>query len=249
MKKVSLNLDLKTRKEIEVDIPRTFIGPSLNKDEARDSLENILIAIAQVNEDTKYCQGMNYIAQFLLEITNDEERTFFFFLGIFKSTDYARIFSRNPSKYKVFFYIFNRLLMLYEPEISYVLNKNGIDVYYFLAPCFYTLFQNVRENIKEQGTPLVLLKIFDGCLTSGWKSLMKVGLNLLHYNTTKILHMKIEDLLDFITQTIFTIDFFENSHLETFDKFQAIKLPKNLLNYIDQEYSHELKLQKKIKEG
>lgn len=243
-----MSLDLKTRKEIEVDIPRTYISPLLNKNEARDSLENILIALAQVNEDTKYCQGMNYIAQFLLEITNNEERAFFIFLGICKSTDYSRIFSKDPSEYKVFFYIFNRLLMLYEPEISYVLAKNSIDVYYFLAPCFYTLFQNTREHIKEPGTPMVLLKILDGCLTSGWKALMKVGLNLLHLNTTKILHMNIEDLIDFITQKIFTIDFFENSHLNAFEQFQAIKLPKNQLNYIDQEYSHELKLQKKMKE-
>ena len=36
-------------------------------------IKNVLITLANVYPEMSYCQGMNYIALFLLEVTNDEE--------------------------------------------------------------------------------------------------------------------------------------------------------------------------------
>lgn len=246
--KASLKLDEKTKQLIEVDIPRTYISPSLDKDKAKKAIHNILFAMSQISGDGKYCQGMNFIAQFLYEITQDEEKAFNVFLGIFKSTEYSLIFGQDLLKFKILFYVFHRLLSLYEPEISALFKISKSDVYYFLAPCFYPLFQNSREFIKDKGIPIVLLRILDGFITSGWIGMMKVGLNLLNYASDEIIKMNNDQLYEFITSKIFAIDFFENKSINQYEFLQKKKIPKKLIEYIEQEYIQKIALKENEKD-
>ena len=88
----------------------------------RQKISNILNAVSKLNGDIKYCQGMNYIVSFILEITNEEE-VFYIFLSFFKSTEYPLIFEKDLEKLKIFFYIFQRLISLIEPELSIYFNS------------------------------------------------------------------------------------------------------------------------------
>jgi len=66
-----------------------------------------------------YCQGMNYIASFLLLLIQNEEDAFFMMYSMFENTDFGEIFIDDLRKLKQYFYVFERLLFLYLPEIYY----------------------------------------------------------------------------------------------------------------------------------
>jgi len=61
---------------------------------------------------------MNYIATFLLHITENEEDAFFIMLGLFENTYFSEFFLNNLAKLKEFFYVFERLINIYLPELS-----------------------------------------------------------------------------------------------------------------------------------
>ena len=70
-----LPLALFAKEIILLDVARTSFTE--NKEENREKIANILKAISKESPNITYCQGMNYIASFLLMITNDEEETFY----------------------------------------------------------------------------------------------------------------------------------------------------------------------------
>ncbi len=71
-----------------------------------------------------YCQGMNYVASFLLLLVQDEEEAFFYMFSMFENTEFGAIFLDDLRKLKQYFYVFERLLFLYLPEIYYFFRVN-----------------------------------------------------------------------------------------------------------------------------
>ena len=71
--------DIPAKEIILLDVARTSFTE--NKEENREKIANILKAISKESPNITYCQGMNYIASFLLMITNDEEETFDFIVA------------------------------------------------------------------------------------------------------------------------------------------------------------------------
>ena len=61
---------------------------------------------------------MNYIATFLLHITETEDEAFYLMLGLFDITDFREIFLNDLAKLKQFFYVFERLINIYLPELN-----------------------------------------------------------------------------------------------------------------------------------
>ena len=86
---------------------------------------------------------MNFIACVLYE-TFGEEEAFYIFLSLFRNTEYPIIFAKDLQKLKVFFYVFNRIIQLYEPELSSFLNTRNATAITFLPPWFITLFQSIK---------------------------------------------------------------------------------------------------------
>lgn len=241
-------LDENVSYEIQIDVPRTYISSQCDKNKAQMQIANILNAICQVNDKIKYCQGMNYVVQFILEITKDEELAFYIFLGFFKSTEYSMIFAKELLKIKSFFYIFQRMMSLFQPELSNYFNANNFEVNSFLAPWFITLFQSVRSSVTGPEMPFVLIRVFDDFLTSGWKALIKIGLNVLRYYETDLFQMKYEDLIQFLVNSSLTLDYFENKNLAIYDKMiRETKIPKKLVKYIEEEFNLDESFEKKDK--
>ena len=110
---------------IDLDIVRTHF--SSNKTENQLKIRNILKSMRQAKYNLKYCQGMNYVAAFLLNITNSEEEAFYLFLCIFDGTDYGKLFIDDLAKLKKYFYVFERLLNVLLPELDYYLKINKIS--------------------------------------------------------------------------------------------------------------------------
>jgi hypothetical protein len=103
---------------------------------------------------------MNYIASFLFQLTKDEEEAFYLMFALFENTDFALIFLEDLQRLKIFFYVFDRLLNLFLPEIHNYFRSTSIIVNYFCSPWFITLFTNTSPfNNNEE--PKIVLKIWD----------------------------------------------------------------------------------------
>ena len=66
---------------------------------------NILKTLSYIYPKLNYCQGMNYIAAFFLNITNNnEEETFYLFLSMIIHTEYGKLFEKDLENLKKYFY-------------------------------------------------------------------------------------------------------------------------------------------------
>ena len=233
--------DEKVKNDIKLDVLRTNFK-NKNNEEMKKKISNILNAVSKLNGDIKYCQGMNYIVSFILEITNEEE-VFYIFLSFFKSTEYPLIFEKDLEKLKIFFYIFQRLISLIEPELSIYFNSNSINANIFLPPWFITLFLSSRQFMNQNETPISLIRILDNFIVSGWKSLMKVGIFILHCVENDIYKFQNESLLSYLINDIKKYDLFCDNKINELEKcFNDSRITKRLIKFIEEEYRQEKKL-------
>jgi hypothetical protein len=228
---------------IDLDIIRTNFDT--NKEINQLKISYILKALRYTKNNLKYCQGMNYIAAFLLNVMNDEEEAFYLFLSIFGNTDYGKLFVKDLEKLKKFFYVFGRLLNVLLPELDFYLKDNKIDVSYFVSPWFITLFTNTFPNIKDKNNPKILLRIFDLFFFSGWKSIIKIGISLLKNYESTIMTLTFEELLHFLINNILKSDFFQKENYEQLMQISInFKIKNSLISDIENEYEMKKKLEK-----
>ena len=231
--------DEKAKYEIKIDVDRTAVKTD-DIELHRQKLNNILYVVSQCNGDIKYCQGMNFIACVLYEIFGEEE-AFYIFLSFFKNTDYPIIFAKDLHKLKVFFYVFNRIMQLYEPELSSFLNMRNATANTFLPPWFITLFMSSHQYIRDNIN--IMVRILDYFITSGWKGLMNVGLALLHNYENTLMNKKYEAMMEFLINDILKSQFFEGKNIDKLEEhFEAVKINKNLIKNIELEYIQDEKL-------
>lgn len=68
-----------------------------------DSLVSLLKTYAYYNPEIEYCQGMNYIAGFLLTLVKDEEAAFKILLQLCEKNRMADLFNPDIPRLKLFF--------------------------------------------------------------------------------------------------------------------------------------------------
>ena len=231
--------DPKTKHEIDLDVRRTSVKED-QKDLHKSKIANILYAVSSSNFGIQYVQGMNFIVGFLYEIFGEED-AFYIFLSFFHSTQYSIIFDKNLNKLNEFFYVFHRIISLSEPELSSWFNINSVNINFFATPWFITLFTGSHQNLRdEKDNKNILIRILDNFITSGWKSMMVVGISLLHSFETKLMNLKYEDMLEFLINGMLKSEFFmaENqNNLENY--FINVKISKDLIRNIEAEYTLE----------
>ena len=231
--------DPKIKHEIDLDVRRTNVKED-QKDLHKTKISNILYAVSLCNFGIQYVQGMNFIVGFLYEIFGEED-AFYIFLSFFHSTQYSIIFDKNLNKLSEFFYVFNRIISLSEPELSSWFNINSVNINFFATPWFITLFTGSHQNLRdEKDNKNILIRILDNFITSGWKSMMVVGCSLLHSFEIKLMNMKYEDMLEFLINGMLKSEFFmaENQkNLENY--FINVKISKDLIRNIEAEYTLE----------
>ena len=238
--------DPKNKHEIFLDIRRTNVDED-QKDLHKERIINILYAVSQCNFGIKYVQGMNFIVSFLYEVYGEEE-AFYIFLSFFHSTQYSIIFDKDLIKLNEFFYVFNRIISLLEPELSSFFNINGVNVNFFATPWFITLFTGSHQNLRnEKDNKNILIRIFDNFITSGWKAMMVVGCSLLHSFESKLMSLKYEDMLEFLINGMLRSEFFMKENEDNLeDYFMNIKISRKLTRTIESEYAQE-KMMNEIK--
>ena len=226
---------------INLDVMRThFDNDQENK---RNKIKNVLLSLAYSYPDTNYCQGMNYISQFLLELTGSEERCFELFSAILNKTEYSKLTVNEFELMKKYFYVFERLICIYLPELYTTFKRNNINPNIFISPWFITLF---THSFSGNHTKLLMF-IFDLFILDGWLVIVRVGLMLLKYYQNDLINMEFEELLHFLINELKEkYDFFNNNNYDKFVMlYKEMKLPKGLVNNIENEYELNKKINKK----
>ena len=225
---------LKFQETIQMDILRTFFEE--NQDIMREKAQNILLCLSEVYPKIGYCQGMNHICQFLLEITNNNENeTFNLFSAIISKTNYEQIVVDDFKLMKKYFYVFDRLINIYLPDLFVINKSNNIGACFYISPWFITLF---TMRFQKKQTKL-LLRVFDMFILDGWICIIRIGLMMLKYYQKDLVKMKYEELLQFLINELKDkYDFFGNYNYDKFmEMYKEMKIPKGLINNIENEYA------------
>ena len=123
--------------QIERDLNRTFIKESEKNSQNIQKLRNILNCINQYNKG--YCQGMNFIAGYLLKLTNfDEIKTFYIFKNILK--DIQGYFEDDFPLLKTNIYIFDKYFKELYPKLYKHFKKAEVYNEFWVGKWFQSLF-------------------------------------------------------------------------------------------------------------
>jgi hypothetical protein len=222
---------------IKLDTKRMLLVGDKNQKEIKHSLENILSCLSICHPKINYSQGMNYIAYLLYALCGSEEEGFQLFNCLLTSTAYGDLFFNELSKLNKYFYVFDRLIYIYTPEIAMHLKNKDLTARYFASPWFITLFTNAYKNIKDQTNPKVLIWILDLFIINGWKSIIKIGLCLIKHFETRILSCDLEELLRFLINDVLKYDFFQNENYDNLRNiYEKLKIENALIENIEREY-------------
>lgn len=229
-------------KIIDSDICRTeFIH---NKVKGQIASKNILKCLQLYNFENNYCQGMNYIAAFLYQICLNEEESYYILLSLFMNKKYSTVFKNEMEQLKKYFLIMEKLIYIFLPKIYYHFKKNQIMPDFFLSPYFITLFTHIYSKITEKDN-IFILRIWDGFIINGWKSLFEVILTLLKIKEKDILFFQGEELVDFLVNKINVDDVFLNKKYEKFEEMKDnFIIPEELMSNLEDDISLENKLKK-----
>ena len=220
---------------IEMDVKRMWFEE--NPEEIRKSLNNILCGLTFLHQKIGYSQGMNCIASLLYDVCGSEEEAFNIFNCLLISTDYGDLYFNDLKRLNKYFYVFERLIFIYLPEVYLHLISTKISPKFFISPWFITLFTNAYKSIKGKGKPKVLIWIIDSFIIGGWRAINKIGLCLMKHFEKKILNMDTDELLHFLINDIINYDFFKNENYEGLRIiYDNLQIENGLLENIENEY-------------
>ena len=234
---------------IDLDSQRTLFEENNKLEQKRKILNNILKTCAMLNEEGCYCQGMNFVGAFIIKITEDEEDSFYFLMGLFKYTDYRSIFKTDLSKLKLYFSIFDVVLKLYIPTLESYFEENKVKSNYYLSAWFIALF----TSLVKQGKKLdAFLKIFDLFLIDGWKAIFNISMDILRKNEEILLTMKNEGLLHYLTSALgndFVLNKENYGYLldNNVNKRLVLRISGKLMHNIENEINQTEKIKEKLK--
>ncbi|XP_043101964.1 growth hormone-regulated TBC protein 1-A [Puntigrus tetrazona] len=168
---------------IRTDLHRTFpdnvyfrksADPCLQKE-----LFNVLLAYGQHNKTVGYCQGMNFIAGYLLIISRDEETSFWLMEALLDRIlpDY---YTPAMLGLKVDQEVLGELVRIKAPGVWRLLQDHGVMWTLVVSRWFICLFIDVLPVET-------VLRVWDCLFYEGSKILFRVALTLIHHHQDEIL--------------------------------------------------------------
>ena len=133
---------LSYKKIIVVDLKRT--GTKETTESARETMLKILYNFAKRNMEIGYCQGMNFLCYFLLQMGFQEEQIFWVICFVFERL--------MPNNYYVNMIpiiadidLLKMLLEEFLPHLMVHLAALGVDLNFVLLPLFVTAFTSIKN--------------------------------------------------------------------------------------------------------
>lgn len=233
-KLLNQNLNNKLSHQIKNDLHRTAPHQLYFREQiGRDSLYNVLKALALYDKDVAYCQGMNIIIANLLLISDgNEEETFYIARYIFSAEYGLKVkdfFTKGFPGLHINIYLIRKLIQLYLPSVNNKLDdiclSNEVWIFKWLQSLYLYLF-----DIKYA------MLIWDCLFYYGMDFILKFTLNLLKKFEYKIL--EIDDISEFVE--IFKI--FKNT--KNINNYEFDEIIKNSCEYeLDKKLIEELKIE------
>jgi hypothetical protein len=187
---LTYDLPEETEKQIQKDIVRTIQTPISNIEDIKKSMYRILKALAIIDKEMSYVQGINFIVSFLLiNSKRNEIDTFYIILAIFSKT-YNQKFGMRGF-YLENFPLIHVYIKIYEnhckklfPKFIQHINKISLPMISWLSPWFQMIFINVFPND-------IVLRIWDCFFIFGNSFLISFALSV-----TEIVHKSIIKITD-----------------------------------------------------
>jgi len=101
------------------------------------------------------------MARFLYNILENEEEAFFLMLGLFENGGFSSIYYNDLAKLKQYFYVLERLIKLYLPELHAYFSMHKTKPSFFCSAWFVTMFTGTLIYSSEVKEPKIILRIWD----------------------------------------------------------------------------------------
>lgn len=183
--------------QINKDILRTMTENEITIPELHKPLFRILKALALLDPEMSYCQGMNFISGFMLLLSDGNEiDTFYLLMALFSNTFNSSYSLRGffiESFPKLYFYafVFNHLL---EKNLSGVYNHfNSIDLFpdCWVIKWFQTLYVHIFPFDCT-------VRIWDGIFAFGLTFIISVALSIVTLFQKELMStFNLEDVVEF----------------------------------------------------
>lgn len=168
-------------KQIDHDLPRTFPGhPWIDTAEGQASLRHVLVAYSFRDSDVGYCQGLNYVAAFLLLVMKTEEDAFWMLAVLLENVLVNDCYVDNLSGCHVEQRVFKDLLAKKCPRIASHLEAMKFDVSLVATEWFLCLFS---KSLPSETT----MRVWDVLFNEGAKVLFHVALAIFKMKENEIL--------------------------------------------------------------
>ena len=223
------------------DTKRTTLKTK-GKEEAKDIIKNILCCFVKKNSSKiKYCQGMNFLAAFLYDLTNNEEDSFLLLTSLIDNTSLAKIYDHNFALLNCYFYILDRLIFLFLPKISQKFKEVQLNIDCFASPYFLTLFSNAY--IMSFSAEKIIMFIIDSFIIKGWKVAFKAILAMLKFNEKEIMEKNEDEVVNFIIHDMKKSGVFLEENFEKFISiYKNFTFKDDLIDNLQEEYNLENKI-------
>lgn len=204
---------------IEIDLERT--RPELEP-EQREKLRKILTAVSNLNKDTGYCQGLNYLSAIVLYTIPNDETVFWIVIQLLKQYDYNEFYTPGMKGLLDYFTKIQILLSKHCPKLSHFFEKHCIMPNTYAMKWALTMFasQSSIENVS------VIMDLF---LQIGWDAILYISLALLSHFESNLIEKRPEDAL--VELDSIPVKFNLNTILSIAEKFLKTdhKIPLNVI--------------------
>jgi cell division septation protein DedD len=176
----SLPVDGAVEDQIRVDLHRTF--PENDRWSNPDShrvLERVLLSYAKHNPSTGYCQGMNFVAAFLLLVVTDEEDAFWVLCALLDDISPPDIHAADIRGTIVEYGVLHDVVAKIEPKVGKHLEACDVELVMIASKwllCFFT------ESFPAETSARVL----DAMFSEGFKVWFRVVMSMLMMNKKEL---------------------------------------------------------------
>lgn len=174
---------------IDMDLKRSIV---FCDQKIYDPLKRLLLNVSIEYKNTiGYYQGMNYIAIFLLESFNDEEKAYHFFCYI-ADRILNKYFSNNFEGIVRLIWICDKMMQIHSPSLWQKLRHGGVSAIHFSVPNLITLFTSLTKNPDARKH---IFEIWDIMLCDGLSAIVKALIYILEIQKVHIDMIETEELL------------------------------------------------------
>ena len=234
---ISIRRNSKDIQQIKKDIYRTFGSEKDNTEKNILLLEQLLIALSNLNENIGYCQGINFIVGFILKVTNFN-RVKAFHLSRLILRKIKGYFIKDFPLLKTNLKIFNEGFKILFPKLYCHFKDNDLVDEIWIGKWIQTLF-TINLPFKET------CYIWDSLFAYGMDFIIFISLSILGFAQNNLLKLNdSSDILSYLQEIL-------NPSLNTTAK-KLYKKDLNINNYvvtINDVISNAKKIKNQINEG